>query len=143
MMRLHVGAKQDSFHGSPIEVKGSLKIIHDGRFIENKPRHGGQQEYNQGTTIVIETKENHLIILNSLRTPPFSLNQITSLGIDPREMKIIIAKGVIAPIAAYEPIAEKIITVNTLGSTSADIYSFNYKRRRFPLYPLEKDATYL
>jgi microcystin degradation protein MlrC len=136
MMRLHVGAKQDSFHGSPIEVKGSLKIIHDGRFIENKPRHGGQREYNQGTTIVIETKENHLIILNSLRTPPFSLNQITSLGIDPREMQIIIAKGVIAPIAAYEPIAEKIITVN-------NIYSFNYKRRRFPLYPLEKDAIYL
>jgi microcystin degradation protein MlrC len=83
-----------------------------------------------------------MIILNSVRTPPFSLNQVTSLGINPRKMNIIIAKGVIAPLAAYEPVAEKVIAVNTLGSTSADIYSFNYRHRRIPLYPFEKDTKY-
>ena len=141
-LTLTVGAKQDSLHGTPIEVQGILRGIHDGMFTEDEPRHGGQREFNQGTTAIIETQKKHMIILNSIRTPPFSLNQISSLGIDPREQKIIIAKGVIAPVAAYEPIAEKIIAVNTLGSTSADIYSFQYRHRRFPLYPFEADTTY-
>ena len=141
-LTLEVGAKQDSTHGTPIEVQGILRGIHDGMFTEDEPRHGGQREFNQGTTAVIETQEKHLIILNSIRTPPFSLNQVTSLGIDPRELKTIIAKGVIAPIAAYEPIANKIIAVNTTGSTSADIHSFHYRHRRHPLYPFETDTTY-
>ena len=130
-------------HGIPIEIHGEIMVFHDGRFIENEPRHGGQREYNQGKTVVLKTPEDHLIILNSIRTPPFSLNQLTSLDIDPREMKIIIAKGVVAPLAAYEPIAEKVIAVDTLGSTSANIHSFNYRHRRIPLYPLEKDTKYV
>ena len=141
-LSLEVGAKQDSLHGTPIKVHGILRGIHDGVFIEDEPRHGGQREYNQGATVILETPEKHMIILNSIRTPPFSLNQVTSLGIDPRKMKIIIAKGVIAPLAAYEPIAKKIIAVNTIGSTSADIHSFHYRHRRHPLYPFEMDTTY-
>ena len=141
-LTLEVGAKQDSSHGTPIEIRGILRGIHGGVFTEDEPRHGGQREFNQGTTAVIETPKKHTIILNSIRTPPFSLNQITSLGIDPREKKIIIAKGVIAPIAAYEPIAERIIAVNTRGSTSADIHAFSYRRRGSPLYPFEIDTTY-
>lgn len=141
-LALEVGAKQGSSHGTPIEVNGILRGIHYGLFTEDEPRHGGQRKFNQGTTAVIETPEKHLIVLNSIRTPPFSLHQVTSLGIDPREMEIIIAKGVIAPIAAYEPIAERIIAVNTIGSTSADIDSFSYTHRRRPLYPFEADTTY-
>ena len=141
-LTLEVGTKQGSSHGTPIEVQGILRGIHDGLFTENEPRHGGQREFNQGTTVVIETPEKHLIVLNSIRTPPFSLHQVTSLGIDPREMEIIIAKGVIAPIAAYGPIAERIFAVNTIGSTSADIHSFNYRHRKRPLYPFEADTTY-
>jgi len=70
------------------------------------------------------------------------LHQITSLGIDPQEMSIIIVKGVVAPIAAYASIAERIIAVNTIGSTSADVHSFRYRHRRRPLYPFEMDTTY-
>jgi len=141
-LTLNVGAKQDSSHGTPVKVQGILREIHQGMFTEDEPRHGGQREFNQGATAVIETPENHVIILNSNRTPPFSLHQITSLGIDPREMNTIIAKGVIAPIAAYAPIAERIIAVNTIGSTSADIHAFHYRNRRRPLYPFEMDTRY-
>ncbi len=141
-LTFEVGAKQDSTQGTPMKIQGILMGIQDGVFTEDAPRHGGQREFNQGTTAVIGTQEKHLIILNSIRTPPFSLNQVTSLGIDPRELKIIIAKGVIAPIAAYEPIANRIIAVNTTGSTSADIHSFHYRHRRHPLYPFEMDTTY-
>ena len=141
-LTLDVGAKQDASHGTPIRIQGKLRGIHKGAFTEDEPRHGGQREFNQGVTAVIDTHENHVIILNSIRTPPFSLHQITSLGIDPQEMSIIIVKGVVAPIAAYASIAERIIAVNTIGSTSADVHSFRYRHRRRPLYPFEMDTTY-
>lgn len=57
-------------------------------------------------------------------------------------MDVIVVKGVIAPRAAYEPIASRIITVNTPGSTSADHDSFKYKNRRHPIYPLEPETEY-
>jgi microcystin degradation protein MlrC len=97
---------------------------------------------DQGVTAVLETDEEHTVVLTSRRTAPMSLEQILSLGIKPERKKIIIAKGVIAPRAAYEPIASEIITVDTPGSTSANPARFDYRRRRRPFYPLETDAEY-
>ena len=71
-----------------------------------------------------------------------SLEQLLSLGIKPELKKILIVKTVIAPRAAYEPIAQKIILVDTPGSTSASPANFKFLRRRSPFYPLEPYATY-
>ena len=49
---------------------------------------------------------------------------------------------VVAPRAAYEPVAGEIILVDTPGSTSDNPANFDYMRRRKPLYPLEKSASY-
>ena len=65
-----------------------------------------------------------------------------SLGIRPEDKKIIVAKGVVSPRPAYEPIASKIILVNTPGVTTSDLSYFEYTRRRVPLFPFERDATY-
>ncbi len=71
-----------------------------------------------------------------------SLEQLLSLGIKPERKRILIVKGVIAPRAAYEPIAAEILLVDTPGSTCANPASFHYRRRRHPLYPLEPDTEY-
>ena len=57
---LEVGAKQDSTCGAPMKVQGILIGIHDGMFTEYESRHGGQREFNQGTTAVMETQKNFL-----------------------------------------------------------------------------------
>jgi microcystin degradation protein MlrC len=121
-VRLEVGGKTDGRHGRPLSVQGVVGAISDGRFTDDKPRHGGQRIYDQGLTVVLETPREHTIVLTSKRMPPFSLEQILSLGIDPE--------------------SKRIITVDTPGSTSANIHGFEYKRRRRPLYPLESDASY-
>jgi len=66
-----------------------------------------------------------------------SLEQILSLGIHPERKRILIVKGVVAPRAAYEPIAGEIVLVDTPGVTADDPAQFEYKHRRRPLYPLE------
>ena len=90
----------------------------------------------------METANHHTIVLTSRRMAPLSLEQLLSLGIRPERKKILIVKGVIAPRAAYEPITTDILLADTPGSTSANPASFQYRRRRHPLYPLEPDAEY-
>ena len=59
-----------------------------------------------------------------------------------RHAQVIAAKGVVAPRGAYEPIAARILLVNTPGATAADPAIFTYQRRRRPLYPFERAAAY-
>jgi len=139
---MEVGAKTDQLHGRPVRIQGKVRLIADGVFQETQVRHGGWGLNDQGITAVVETEQQHTLVLTSRRMAPMSLEQLLSLGIKPELKKILIVKGVIAPRAAYEPIAAEIILVDTPGSTSADPSSFRFLNRRHPLYPLEPDATY-
>lgn len=118
--------------------KVRLLQLKDGHFQEPLARHGGQVNYNMGKTAVVLTEKENVIMLTSLRVPPFSLKQMTSFQIFPEEFEVIVAKGVIAPIAAYSPVCPSIIQVNTPGVTQADMTLFNYKNRRKPLFPFEE-----
>src|SRR5262249_54567404 len=135
-------AKTDLLHGRPVRLKGKVRSISDGLFLESQVRHGAWGMNDQGITVVLETQQEHTIVLTSLRMAPMSLEQLLSLGVKPQRKKILIVKGVVAPRAAYEPIASEILLVDTPGATSADPASFKYRHRRHPLYPLEPDAEY-
>ena len=75
--------------------------------------------------------------MNSLRTPPFSLGQLTSLGLDPAAESILVAKAAVAYKAAYGPIAARVIEVDTPGLTAIDPRRFTYRRIRRPMFPLD------
>ncbi len=133
---LHVGGKSDNLHGNPVEIQGRVRMIHDGFFIETEPRHGGQKYHNQGLTTVVAVGDS-LIVLTSKRQTPFSLQQLLSLGINPKAMQIIVVKAAIAYRAAYEPIAGEIIEVDTPGLTAVNPLHFSYRNVRRPLFPLD------
>lgn len=139
---LAVGGKTDTLHGAPFELHGTVRVIADGRFEEPTPVHGGQRYFDAGPTVVLDTTDEHTVVLTSRRMPTTSLQQMYSIGIRPEAQRILVAKGVVAPRAAYEPIAAQIVLVNTPGVTTADLFRFTYHRRRRPLYPFEPDAAY-
>jgi len=141
-LTLKIGAKTDHLHGTPVTITGRVRTISDGLFVETKVRHGGWGLNDQGVTAVIETADRHTIVVTSRRMAPLSLEQLLSLGVKPETKTILIVKGVIAPRAAYQPIAAEILLVDTPGSTSANPSNFIYHRRRNPLYPLEHHALY-
>jgi microcystin degradation protein MlrC len=109
----------------------------DGKFSEKAPRHGGQVHFNMGEIAVLSTENGNMVMLTSLRTAPFSLQQMTAFQIAPENFDVIVAKGVNAPIAAYAPVCSSILRVDTPGVTRADMTAFPYKNRRRPLYPFE------
>ncbi len=133
---LEVGGKADNLHGDPVPIRGTVRLIHDGQYIETQPRHGGVRYHNQGLTTVVAVGDS-LVALTSRRQTPFSLQQLYSLGIDPTEMRMIVVKAAVAYRAAYEPIAGQIIEVDTPGLTAVNPLHFTYNNIRRPLFPLD------
>ena len=52
--------------------------------------------------------------------------------------KLLVAKGVNAPLAAYQPVCPSILRVNTPGVTTADMESLSFHHRRRPMFPFER-----
>ena len=141
-VRLCVGGKTDQLHGSPFEVEATVKSLHEGRFREPQPCHGGIVEFDQGRTAVCTTRTGLTLMLTSRRMVPFSLQQLISCDLDPTCFRILVAKGVNAPIAAYRHVCQTFIRVNTTGSTCADMQQLPFQNRRRPMFPFETETVF-
>lgn len=126
----------------PCAVAGTVRTLSDGIFEETAVRHGGWTLSDQGVTAVVETAERHTVVLTSRRMAPFSLEQLLSLGIHPERKRVLIVKGVIAPRAAYEPVASQFLLAGSPGATADDPRLLPYRNRRRPLFPIELNAEY-
>lgn len=127
--------------GEPFSGMMTLLNLADGKFMEITPRHGGQVNFDMGNTAILQTEKATLVMLTTFRTPPYSTNQLSSFGISPEDLDLIVAKGVNAPIAAYQPFCKTIIQVDSPGVTAADMTGFEYRYRRRPLFPFEMVAN--
>ena len=136
-----VAGRHDLTLGPPLKIPLKIRSLHDGQFTEPQPRHGGMTTYDMGRTAIVETTGTDVpltLMLTSRRVMPSSLRQIAHCNLDPENFDVLVAKGVHAPVAAYEPICRTIIRVNTPGPTTADMRQLTYKHRRKPMFPFEE-----
>jgi len=138
-LHLRVGGKTDDRHGAPFETDFFVRGLYQGKFEETEPRHGGFLKFDQGASAVIESPRGLTILLTTRRMVPFSIKQLTSCGLDPAAFRILVAKGVHAPVAAYAPVSKHLIRVDTPGVTSADLSRLTYHHRRRPMFPFERE----
>lgn len=125
-----------------VAVTGTVRTLSDGRYEEPTATHGGFRFFDAGPTAVLALPDDNVVVLTTVPVLPTSLRQLTALGIDPTTRRILVAKGVVSPRAAYEPIASEMILVDTPGVTAADLRQFTYHQRRTPLFPFERDVRY-
>ncbi len=142
-----VAAGEDGgFHGllgdpaAPLRGRFRVRSLHDGVFHETEARHGGFSTFDQGRTALLEMEDKGLVVMaTTRRMAPFSLAQLSSCGVDPTTFDLIVAKGVIAPMAAYAPVAKGgFLHVDTDGATRADMTKLAYRERRRPMFPFER-----
>ena len=137
-----VGGKTDKIHGDPVRVRGFVKALHDGKYVETEVRHGGGRYKEMGPTAVIEVEGStrdlpNLLLLTNRPTSPNSLHQLISNGVYPERQRILVAKGTSAPRAAYAPIAARIVLVNSGGATDVNPKRFTFKHIRRPLFGVD------
>jgi microcystin degradation protein MlrC len=134
-LTLNLGGRTDRLHGPPINVTGTIKLISNGKFLPLGPMSSGL-ESNMGLTAVF-TCEGVDIIVTEKRIQPTDLELYRSVGIEPTRKKIIVVKSAVHFRASHEPIAKKIIEVDTPGIHSARLSAFKYTKLRRPIFPLD------
>lgn len=139
---LSVGGKVDDRHGRPFPIQGEVIAVTDGRFDDPSATHGGARAFDLGTSAGVRTDDGFLLALHSRPEGTWSRLQFSTLGIEPADVPIVVAKGVHAPRAAFEPIASALIWADTPGSTSIDLSAFPFRRRRRPMFPFEPEARF-
>ncbi|MFD0713855.1 M81 family metallopeptidase [Paenibacillus sp. GCM10027626] len=130
-----IGGKSDKLHGDPVKVSAVISQVSDGKY-----RHVGAymtgQHADMGRTAVLETG-NLTIILTENRVAPWDVAHVTSVGLDPGQFHIIVAKSAIAWKTAFGDLAKKAFDVDTPGCCSALLSHFEYKHLNKPLYPFD------
>jgi len=134
---LSLGATTSSSVGGRLRVRGRVAKTSDGRFEDSGQIHGGFRFQDCGPTVQFSTEGGQELLISSRPLPSFSPEQLRMVGIEPRDQRAIVAKGVVAPRAGYESVASEFLLVDTPGVTAADLSGFSYQRRRRPLWPLE------
>jgi microcystin degradation protein MlrC len=135
-VRLAVGGKVDRLHGDPVTVEGTVRALTDGIFRNRGPMRDGLVD-DMGRTAVLDVN-GLTLVLTERKLPMWNLQQVRSLGIEPSAQRVIVCKGAIAHRAAYEPIASRLLEVETPGSCAGDVRSFTYEHIQRPLYPLDR-----
>ena len=77
------------------------------------------------------------ILLTSIKTPPFDLGQWRSQGIAPEKLSVIGVKAAVAHRRVYDPIAARMLWVDTPGPCRSDLRTFPYRNIRRPVWPLD------
>jgi microcystin degradation protein MlrC len=130
---------QLNLKGRPLAVTGRITRITDGKFTVTGPMATGTR-IRMGRTAVLDTG-NVQIVVSERRAEPFDTGVFTHCGIDPRRKTYVLIKSRQHFRAGFEPIARHIVLCDGDGVTSSDLDRFDYRRRRRPLYPFEKDLS--
>lgn len=133
---LVIGGKTDDNHGAPLSVKGYVRVITDGRYVNRGPMFTGMQ-INMGRTVVFVT-DGIEIILTEQRAQPYDMQVLRSVGIEPAERLIIGLKSAVHFQADYLSVAYAVYDVDTPGINYPDPCVYNYKKIRRPIWPLDK-----
>jgi len=143
-VEMPVGGASPEWHAEagcgPLSARWRVRALTDGRFAEPRPRHGGIAAFDQGPTAVLEAR-GLTVMATTRRMAPFSLGQIRHAGLDPAAFRLLVAKGVHAPVAAYAEVCPSFVRVDSPGPTAADLARFAYHHRRRPLFPWEDDGV--
>ena len=135
MVEVSLGGHTDELHGGPLDLKGRVRTLSEGKYIVKGPM-GTGSESDMGATAVLDIGGNDVIVTTK-RLQPLDLNLYRSLGIEPTDKRFIVVKSSVHFRAAHEPIAKEIIELDTPGLTSPRLAGFGFKRIRRPIFPLD------
>lgn len=116
---LEIGGHSDGLHGAPVRSEAEVVRLGDGSY-----RAGGTwmtgQSFSMGPCAVLAVENGVTVLVTSVATPPFHIEQLTSNGIYPGAASIVVAKGAVAWRAAYEDVMASAIEVDTPGCCPID-----------------------
>lgn len=139
-IHVRLGGKHEKLHGEPIEADAYVKCLTDGKFIQQSPMgRGARVNLGPMARLIIGGID---VLVSSVRTQTLDPEVFLLHGIDISRYKIVAIKSSNHFRAGFEPVAHKIIRVDTPGLVSVDLTSFPFQRIEHPVWPLDADAAW-
>lgn len=129
---LEVGGKLTPAFFRPVRVSGRVRTLSDGRFQLKLP----PMPANRGLTAVLQVGD-IFIVLSEKTVYTWDEECYRSVGLFPREAKLVQVKSPGGFRPTYEPFAKAIIELDTLGPTDSNLARMPFKRVTRPLFPLD------
>lgn len=118
-MAIRVGGKADGRHGAPLVLRGRIERCSDGRFTSRSTWMTGRS-FTLGATAVVAV-DGVTVVITEHAVPPFHADALLSLGVDPADARILVAKGAIAWRAAFGALARTVVEADTPGICPIDV----------------------
>lgn len=114
---VRLGGHIDQLHGSSVPVRATVRSLSDGRYVPQGEYMGGRL-FELGPCAVLRSGA-VTVIVTSISTPPFHIEQVTCQGLDVTDFDILTAKGALAWQDPYGPFIDEVVFVDTPGVTPA------------------------
>jgi len=140
---LGLGGKGSRLDAGPVELEVQVLSLKPGRFkLEDPNSHLASMcgdHFDMGPCALLQHRGITLLV-TSIKTPPFDLGQWRSQGVEPREKSIIVVKAAVAHRRVYDPIAARMLWVDSPGPCRSRLNELPFRHRRRPCYPLDAEA---
>ena len=137
-LSLEIGGKIDPTYGPPIRVTGTVRHLGNGDYVCDGPMWKGLK-MSMGDCAVLRVLGVDVVLATN-RFQITDFQQFLSVGIDPTTKAVIGLKSSQHFRAAFEPIARKVLIVDSGALTTPDYKKFTYKKLRRPIWPLDEVA---
>jgi microcystin degradation protein MlrC len=138
-----LGGKTDRLHGDPLPVRAHVKLLSDGRYINDGPMMTGLTVDLGPTALLLCEPADGLfappveVLVTTRAETPVDLNIFRCHGIEPTRHRVLGLKGKGHFRAAFEPIARRVVLVEGPGTTGADLSRLTFRKVRRPIWPLD------
>jgi len=149
-LSMEVGAAIDQRFYKPIPITGRVKALDDGEYVVTGPAHGGWgrevaraafRDAHAGPRAVVRMG-NRIDVIFSLDRTGTERDYFESAGINLEEKHIVVVKSNQAHRASFQPIAKRIIDLDTPGASMVDYARLPYRYLRRPMYPLDLEMQW-
>ncbi len=137
---LPIGGRGSRLDAGPLILEVELVRGSDGKFdLEDRQSHLASMcgdRFDMGSCAVVR-HDGLTILLTSHKTPPFDLGQWRSQGIEPTQLSVIAVKAAVAHRRVYDPIAARMLWVDTPGPCTSNVRSLPYRKILRPIFPID------
>jgi microcystin degradation protein MlrC len=140
---VELGGKTDRLHGDPLPIRAHVKLLSDGRFVNDGPMMAGLTVDLGPTALLLCEPSSGLpappveVLVTTRAETPIDLNVFRCHGMEPTRHRVIGLKGKGHFRAAFEPIARRVLLVEGPGITGADLSRLAFRKVRRPIWPLD------
>jgi microcystin degradation protein MlrC len=134
-----LGGKTDEHHGGPVEdVDGYVAAVTDGRFRNTGPMGTGtRNDLGRAVRFECGTGDAVTVLLAENRLQPLDAEIWRHLGVQPERLDVLVVKSTNHFRADYEPMASRVIVVDSPGLSAIDVSRFDHERIPRPQFPLD------